>query len=102
MFVEQTGDTGEQPGGDGEQPGDTTGPDAKPGDVQPGDGNAQGGTSQTDGNRGGSGTKANTAEGADKNGLPQTGDPATLGMVAFAAAGAATLAAGAEFLRRRA
>lgn len=102
VFVEQTGDTGEQPGGDGEQPGDTTGPDAKPGDVQPGDGNAQGGTSQTDGNRGGSGTKAKGAEGADKNGLPQTGDPATLGMVAFAAAGAATLAAGAELLRRRA
>lgn len=102
VFVEQTGDTGEQPGGDGEQPGDTTGPDAKPGDVQPGDGNAQGGTSQTDGNRRGSGTKAKGAEGADKNGLPQTGDPATLGMVAFAAAGSATLAAGAEFLRRRA
>lgn len=102
VFAEQTGDTGEQPGGDGEQPGDTTGPDAKPGDVRPGDGNAQGGTSQTDGNRGGSGTKAKGAEGADKNGLPQTGDPATLGMVAFAAAGAATLAAGAEFLRRRA
>lgn len=95
VFVEQAEDPGEQPG-------DTTGPDAKPGDVQPGDGNAQGGTSQTDGNRGGSGTKAKGAEGADKNGLPQTGDPATLGMVAFAAAGAATLAAGAEFLRRRA
>lgn len=102
VFVEQAGDAGEQPGGDGEQPGDTTGPDTKPGDVQPGDGNAQGGTSQTDGNRGGSGTKAKGAEGGDKNALPQTGDPATLGMVAFAAAGAATLAAGAEFLRRRA